>query len=131
MATEKLKRHNSPGVDKIPSELTQAGNRTTCSEVHKLVNAVWNKEELPEEWNESIIVPIYKKGDKTYCSNYRGIPLLPTMYKMFFNILLSKLTPYTEEIIRDHQCRCQYNRSTTDHIFCICKIQGCIQNIPD
>jgi hypothetical protein len=35
------------------------------SEIHKLVNSIWNKEELPEQWKESIIVPIYKKGDKT------------------------------------------------------------------
>ena len=48
---------------------------------------------------ESIIVPIYKKGDKTYCNNYRGISLLPTTYKVLFNILLSRLTPYVEEVI--------------------------------
>jgi len=50
--------------------------------------SVWNKEELPEEWKESIIVPIYKKGDKIDCSNYRGISLLPTTYKILPNILL-------------------------------------------
>ena len=33
---------------------------------------MWNMEELPGEWKESIIVPIYMKGDKTDCSNYRG-----------------------------------------------------------
>jgi len=59
---------------------------------------------LPEEWEESIIVPIYKKGDETYCSNYRGISLLPTTYKILSNTLLSRLTPYGEEIIGDHQC---------------------------
>ena len=26
----------------------------------KLINSVWNKKELPEEWKESIIVPIYE-----------------------------------------------------------------------
>ena len=62
----------------------------------------WNKEELHEDWMESIIVPINKKGNKTYCCNYRGISLLPTMYKILSNILLSRLIPYAEEIIADH-----------------------------
>ena len=73
MATEKLKRHKSPGIDQIPAELITAGGRTIRSEIHKLTNFVWNKEELPEEWKESIIVPIYKKGDKTVCSKHKGI----------------------------------------------------------
>jgi hypothetical protein len=24
--------------------------------------SIWNKEELPQQWNDIIIVPIYKKG---------------------------------------------------------------------
>jgi hypothetical protein len=38
-------------------------------------SVVWNKEELPEQWKESIVVPVYMKGAKTECSNYRGISL--------------------------------------------------------
>jgi hypothetical protein len=34
-------------------------------------NSVWNKEELPDQWKESIIIPIHKKCDKTDCNNYR------------------------------------------------------------
>ena len=74
---------------------------------------------MPEEWKESIIVPIYNKGDKTDCNNYRGISLLLTTYKILSNILLSWLIPYAEEVIGDHQCGFRRNRSTTDHIFCI------------
>jgi hypothetical protein len=37
--------------------------------IHKLIISIWNKEELPEDWKESIIVPIHKKGDKTECNN--------------------------------------------------------------
>ena len=77
---------------------------------------------MPEEQKESIIVPIYKKGDKTDCSNYRCISLLPTTYKILTNILLSRFTPYAKEIIGDQQCRYRRNRSTTDHIYCICQI---------
>ena len=45
-----------------------------------------------------IIVLIYK-DDKTGCSNYRGISLLATTYKILSSILLSRLTPYAEEVI--------------------------------
>jgi hypothetical protein len=73
MAIEKQKKTQITGIDQIPAELIKAGSRTIHSEIHKLINSVWIKEELPEDWKESIILPIYKLGDKTYCSNYRGI----------------------------------------------------------
>jgi hypothetical protein len=73
MAVEKLKRHKSPCIDRTPAELIRAGSRTISSEIRQPVNPVWNKEELPEEWKESIVPPICKKGDKTDCSNCRGI----------------------------------------------------------
>jgi hypothetical protein len=122
MAIEKLKRHKPPGIDQIPAELIKAGVRIIRSEIHKLIISIWNKEELPEEWKESVIVPIYKKGDKRDCSKYQGISLLSTTYKILSNILLSRLTPYAEEVTGDHQCGFRRNRSTTDHIFSICQI---------
>ena len=94
----------------------------SCCEIHKLIISIWNKEELPDKWKESFIVPIYMKGDKTDCNNYRGMSLLPTTYKVLSNILLSRLTPYAEEVIGDHQCGFRRNRSTSDHIFCIPQI---------
>jgi len=121
LAIEKLKSHKSRGIDQILAEMVNAGGKTIRCEIHKLIISVWNKEELPEEWKE-LIVPLYKKGDKTDCSYYRGISLLPTAYKILFNILRSRLTPYAEEIIGDHQCGFRRNRSTADHIFCIRQI---------
>ena len=44
---------------------------------------------------------------------------LSTTYKILCNKLLSRLTPYAEEIIGDHQSGIRPNRSTTDHIICI------------
>ena len=91
MFTEKLKSHKSPGIDQIPAELIKAEGKTIHYEIHKLIISIWNKEKEPEEWKKSIIVPIYKKVNKTDCSNYRGISLLPTMYKILSNVLLSRL----------------------------------------
>jgi hypothetical protein len=118
----KLKRYKSPGVDQIPAELIQAGVETLCSEIQKLIKLIWNKKELPHQWKESTVVPIHRKVDKTNCSNYRGISLLSTSYKILSNILLARLTPYADEITGEHQCGFQHNRSMTDQIFYIWQI---------
>jgi hypothetical protein len=89
------------------------------SEIHKVIMLICNKEELPHQGKESILVPIHRKGDKTDFSNYRGISLLSTSYNILSNILISRLIPYADEIIGDRQCGFRRNRSTTDHIFYI------------
>jgi hypothetical protein len=78
IAIEKLKRYKSPGSDGIPAELIQARGEILRSKIHKLIKLIWNKEELPDQSKESIIVRVHKKGARTDCSNYRGISLLPT-----------------------------------------------------
>jgi hypothetical protein len=121
IAIAKLKSYKSPGTNQIPAELIKAGGETLYSEMHRPICSAWNKEELPQQWKESIIVPIYKKGDK-HCNNYRGISLLSTVYKILSNIFLARLIPYVIEVIGDHQCGFRRNRSTMDQIFYIRQI---------
>jgi hypothetical protein len=75
VAIAKFKKYKSPGSDQIPVELIQGTGEILLSAIHKLINSVWDKEELIDRWKESIIVQIHKKGDKTDCNNYRGISL--------------------------------------------------------
>ena len=63
MAIENLKRHKLPGTDEISAELIKPGGRTIHTEIHKLINSIWNKEEFHEERKKLIIVPLYYKGD--------------------------------------------------------------------
>ena len=104
MAIEKLKRQKSSGIDQISAELIKTGGRTIRYEIHKPTNYIWNKEEFPVEWMQLIFVSIYKKDDKTECSNYRGITFLPNTYRILSNILMSRLLSYAEEIIGNYQC---------------------------
>ena len=64
LAIEKLKSHKAPGIDQIPAELIKSGGGTIRCAIYKLIIAIWNKEELPGDWKESIIVPIHKRGIK-------------------------------------------------------------------
>jgi hypothetical protein len=36
------------------------------SMIHKFITSIWNKEELPDQYKESI----HEKSDKIYCINY-------------------------------------------------------------
>jgi hypothetical protein len=101
-----LKKYKSPSSDQIPAELIQAGGEMLLSAIHKLINSIWNKEELPDQWKESIIVPIHKNGGKANSNNYRGISLISTSYKILLDIHLEF----------------QHNRSTSDQPFCIHQI---------
>jgi len=115
----KLKRNKLPGTDQILSEMIQAGGNRLCSEIHKTINFTWNKVKVPQQWKESTPVPIYKNGDKTNSSNYRGTWLPPTTYKIPSNILVSRPTTDIGETIGSHQCGPQ---STTYQAICIHEI---------
>jgi hypothetical protein len=122
IAIAKLKKYKSPVSDQITAELIQAGGEMLLSGIHILINSIWNKEQLPHQWKESIIVPIHKQGDKTDCNNYRAISLLSISYKRLSNILLSRLSPYVDKIIGDHECGFRHTISHTDQILCIRQI---------
>jgi hypothetical protein len=61
MATEKLTRRKPLGTNQGPAELISKG-RTIRSEIHKIINSIWDEEELAQEWKETITLPIYKMG---------------------------------------------------------------------
>jgi len=43
--------------------------------MYELVRQILEEERIPEEWKQTIIVPIRKRGDRDRCENYRGIAL--------------------------------------------------------
>jgi hypothetical protein len=51
LSIEKLKSHKLPGVNRIPAELIKEGGRTFRCAIHKVIISIWNREELPEDWN--------------------------------------------------------------------------------
>jgi len=83
MIIEELKKTQITGYSSNSSELFKGGGRTTRSEIHKITNYISIEEELSEECTESIIVPTYKKGDKTECNKYRGISLCQLRTKFY------------------------------------------------
>uniref|UniRef100_A0A2S2NR89 Reverse transcriptase domain-containing protein n=1 Tax=Schizaphis graminum TaxID=13262 RepID=A0A2S2NR89_SCHGA len=87
-----------------------------------LLKEIWNANRIPEDWKTAIICPMFKKGDPMDTSNYRGIALLDSCYKILSLALLRRLEVYSRDIIGNYQSGFLRTKSTSDHIFRIRQI---------
>lgn len=55
-----------------------------------ILNEVIKTKKAPMDWNKEIIIPIFKKGDKRDCSNYRGVMLASIPGKIMAKITEKK-----------------------------------------
>lgn len=119
LAIKAQKRGKAPGIDNIPAELIKSGGTALENIIYTLVKQIWQKEQIPEEWKIGLICPIYKKGDRLNCQNYRGITLLCTVYKIFTYLLRKRLEEDYNKIIGEYQSGFRAGRSTIDQIYTV------------
>ncbi|XP_063588714.1 uncharacterized protein LOC134765849 [Penaeus indicus] len=124
-AIEQLKSGKAAGVDRIPPEIWKDGGPALHSKLHELLVCCWEQSKLPRDLCDAVIITLYKnKGEKSDCSNYRGITLLSIAGKILARVLLNRLVP---TIAKDHlpeiQCGFRTNRGTTDMVFVLRQLQ--------
>ena len=118
-AIKKLKNDKSCGVDGIPAEMIKAGGDIVVDKLWKLCNEIWKKGKWPDEWCQSLVVPLHKKGDMMECSNYRTLALIPHVSKVMLNILQERLRGAVEEYLSEEQGGFRRDRSTIQQILTI------------
>jgi len=117
-----MKNGKTPGIDTITVELIKSAGKKMERKIYNLIRKIWEDEQMPMDWEEGIIYPIYKKGNRSVCSNYRGIALLNVTYKIFTSLLHNRLQKIAEREIGDYQAGFKTNRSTIDHIHTLSQI---------
>lgn len=88
----------------------------------KFCNDALTKGEIPDQWKLSNIIPVPKKGDLTKTDNYRGISLTSIVCKTLNRMVLNRIKPRLEEVLRDNQNGFRPGRSTTSHILALRRI---------
>ena len=68
-----LKNGKAAGPDGIPAELYKCGVDEILPFLSQLIRKAWVGGSTPKKWQQSLLVPVFKKGDAKNCSNYRGI----------------------------------------------------------
>ena len=90
-AVKKLKNEKSPFVDKIRNEMIKASLESLMPVYIKLFNIFLQSGKMPDIWCQGLITPIYKSGDKSEPTNYRGICASSSLGKLFTSILNQRL----------------------------------------
>ena len=116
-AVKSLKKGKSAGVDNIPSELVQAGGEAMIDVLLIICNKIWQTGDWPVPWTQSLIITVPKKGSLQLCQNYCTISLISHPSKVMLRILLNRLKPQAEEIIKEELAGFRAGRSTTEQIF--------------
>ena len=81
---QRMKNGKAVGPDDIPVEVWKCLGESLT----KLYNRTMESERMPEEWRDSVLIPIFKnKGDVQSCSNYRGIKLIGHTMKLWERII--------------------------------------------
>lgn len=73
-AISEMKSGKAAGCSGIVVELIKALDEIDIEMNHSIMESIWEEEDIPGDWEMSIIVPLYKqKGDPVDCGNHRGI----------------------------------------------------------
>ncbi|BHF57408.1 hypothetical protein SprV_0100034900 [Sparganum proliferum] len=121
-AIRKLRNKKAPGEDGIPTEAFKSCVDTLAPWLHEMIKRAWRYEVIPDDWGLGILVPIFKKGDKTRCEKYRCISLIDVAAKISSIVLLRRFQAVRDSRTRPNQAGFRAARGGADQIFTLRRI---------
>ena len=115
---QRMKNGKAVGPDDIPVEVWKCLGESALKFLTKLYNRTMESERMPDEWRDSVLIPIFKnKGDVQSCSNYRGIKLISHTMKLWERIVEKRLR--SDLKFSNQSYVFMPGKSTTDALFAL------------
>ena len=121
-ASKAIKSGKAADEEEIRPEMLNALPREGIPGLTRVCQVAWKWGKTPRDWQTSVVIPVFKKGDRKQCTNYRGILLLSFPGKVYAKCLERKCRKIVESKLKDDQCGFCLGRSTTDQIFNLTQI---------
>jgi hypothetical protein len=86
-----MKPNKSPGPDEISNEFLVHLPENALQTLQRTLNSIFSTRNWPEEWTQSDIKMLNKKGDVGNPENYRPVALENSSFKLLTNILNARL----------------------------------------
>ena len=87
-----------------------------------IINKSYINSEQPDLWNLSNIVPLHKSGDLTKADNYRGISPTSIMVYTYNRMILNRIRPVLDPLLRHNQTGFRKKRTAVGQILAIRRI---------
>ena len=121
IALNRLKNRKAAGPDGIIGEMLKNASKSNLvlDFLVRFFNALFDRGVYPELWTESIVLPLFKKGNTNDPNNYRGISLCNVCSKVYSTVINNRLQEWVDmnNITGEFQAGFKRNYSTIDHIF--------------
>jgi len=87
----------------------------------RMCNRIWKGEEWPEEWKEGILIRVVKKGRGDKINEYRGITIMPSLYKVYTTVLAKRLWKEVEKkgLVPPNQAGFSRSMGTLDNVYAL------------
>jgi len=102
------------GEDGITPELLKYGGLDDI--MLGFINQAYEEGSIPEKWKTLVIVTVPKKGDLTKPDNYRGISLISLVMKLYNRLIMNRLRPALDPLLRNSQNGFRQKRTTVGQI---------------
>jgi len=115
---KELNPNSAPGPDGITPKLL----KNCCEEISPILAMIYRKSvkkgEVPTEWKQANVVPIFKKGSKAKPGNYRPVSLTCIPCKIVESIIRDELVEHLERnsLVSKAQHGFMRNRSCTTNL---------------
>lgn len=115
----RMKKDKASGPDQIKAEALMYADEKTQDYIRIIMEQCVNGMTIPNDWRGATISPLHKKGPPTIASNYRGIAIGNSIYKLYASIINSRLAEYVEvnNLLPDTQNGFRAKRSTMDNVY--------------
>ena len=95
-AIHEMKNNKAEGIDNIPVEMMKELGDKAINELVKICNNIYNTGEWPDDFLQSIFVPLKKKPNAMNCGDYRTITLISHASKIIMKMIAKRIRSKAE-----------------------------------